>query len=297
MASLDVEWLGVFIEVHRLRSVSLAAERLGLSQARASGVLAKLRRHFGDLLFVRTQSGMAPTPLADRLHPDIERAFTRLASPIRDRAEFDPATARRTFRICMTDISEIVVLPRLINELQRMAPGVGVEAERVSSGSALRLESGELDIAVGYMPSLEAGFYQQTLFRQGFVCLAARRHPRVHGKLTRQAFRREGHVVVTTSGTGHDIVEREYRRRGLQREVPLRVPSFLGIARLVAETELLATVPQLLAESFATQEAINILATPVPLPTYAVKLHWHLRFHADPGNAWLRQRVARLLTH
>lgn len=296
MAGLDIEWLGVFIEVHRARSVSVAAERLGLTQARASGVLNKLRRHFGDALFVRTRLGMAATPFADRVLPDVELAFTRLASSARDRMEFDPSSARRSFRICMTDISEIVLLPGLVNALQRIAPGVTVEAERVSSGSAARLESGDLDIAIGYMPSLEAGFYQKVVFRQGFVCLAARRHPRMRGKVTRQSFCREGHIVVATSGTGHAIVEREYKKRGVNRNVLLRVPSFLGVARLVAETELLATVPQRLAEAFEQQEAIAVHPTPVPLPTYAVKLHWHSRFHAEPGNVWMRKLVSQLLT-
>ena len=196
----------------------------------------------------------------------------------------------------MTDISEIVVLPRLVNALQRSAPGVVVEAERVASSSAARLESGELDLAVGYMPTLEAGFYQQTLFRQGFVCLASNRHPRIRERLTRQQFSREGHVVITTSGTGHTIVDRELTRRGVKRRIALRVPSFLGVARLVSETELLAIVPLRLAEAFARQEAIAIHATPVPLPTYAVKLHWHSRFHAEPGSVWIRRQIARLMT-
>ena len=85
-------------------------------------------------------------------------------------------------------------------------------------------------------------------------------------------------------------------RRGVKRRIALRVPSFLGVARLVSETELLAIVPLRLAEAFARQEAIAIHATPVPLPTYAVKLHWHSRFHAEPGSVWIRRQIARLMT-
>ena len=124
MASLDIEWLGVFVEIHRMRSVSRAAQKLGMAQARASGILAKLRRHFGDPLFARTSRGMEPTSYADRILPDALQCFDRLAVPDRYRHVFDPASALRRFRICMTDISEVVILPGLINELCRMAPGV-----------------------------------------------------------------------------------------------------------------------------------------------------------------------------
>jgi DNA-binding transcriptional LysR family regulator len=293
MAKLDIYWLGVFVEIYRTRSVSLAADRLGLAQARVSGVLSKLRRHFGDPLFARTSQGMEPTPYADQVYPDILQCFERLATPPSQHA-FDQATARRQFRICMTDISEIVVLPLLINELRRLAAGVTIEAERISADSPDRLESGDVDLAVGYMPSLEAGFYQQTLFRQGFVCLAALRHPRIQKPPTPHVFSKEGHIVVTTSGTGHSIVDREFAKRGIDRNIILRVPSFLGVARLVAKTELLAIVPRRLAQAL-DQEAVNVFAPPISLPSYAVKLHWHARFHGDQGNIWLRKVVAQVL--
>jgi DNA-binding transcriptional LysR family regulator len=149
---------------------------------------------------------------------------------------------------------------------------------------------------VGYLPDLEAGFYQQTLFRQGFVCLAAKRHPRIRERMTRDLFSTEGHVVVTSSGTGHVIVEQEYSRKKIERNIKLRVPSFLGVGHIVATTELLTTVPQRLADVVASNEAVKIYPTPIALPSYEVKLHWHSRYHADPGNAWVRKLIARLLS-
>jgi DNA-binding transcriptional LysR family regulator len=296
MAKLDIDWLAVFIEIKKTQSVSLAAERLGLSQARASGILGKLRRYFGDELFARTSRGMEPTPYAERTYPDIVQMFERLSAPKSRRDLFDPATAVRQFHICMTDISEIVVLPSLAKEIRRLSAGITIEAERISNESSVRLESGDVDLAVGYMPSLEAGFYQQALFEQGFVCLSSKSHPRIRARPNRQAFCKEGHIVVTTSGTGHSIVEREFAKRAIERDIVLRVPSFLGVARLVARTELLAIVPRRLAEVLCDQEEINIFGTPIPLPTYMVKLHWHARFHADAGNIWLRKLIPRVLT-
>lgn len=295
MAKLDIDWLNVFVEVYKTQSVSLAAERLGIAQANASVALGKLRRHFGDRLFARTSRGMEPTPYAQEVYPDIAATVQRLARLAGTRARFDPGTAQRQFRICMTDISEVVVLPALVNHLQRAAPGVVVEAERVGTDSPRRLEAGELDLAVGFMPHLEAGFYQQVLFQQDFVCLAAKNHPRVRGRLNKAAFIAEGHIVVTTSGTGHAIVDKVLAQRGFERRVVLRVPSFLGVARLVARTELLVVVPRRLGEAVAQQESVALHDPPVKLPPFAVKQHWHERFHADAGNAWLRAVMAQVV--
>ncbi|WP_374673784.1 LysR family transcriptional regulator [Ideonella sp.] len=293
MAKLDIDWLRVFLAIHHSGSVTRAAEQLGLSQATASIMLGKLRRHFADPLFVRSAHGMVPTPHALSLHAGIAAAVQQLDTLAGTAARrFDPLTAERAFRVAMTDISEIVILPALVNRLQRLAPGVRIEAERIAADSARRLESGELDLAVGFMPQLEAGFYQQTLFEQDFVCLAARSHPRVQGRLTRRGFLAEGHLVVTTSGTGHAIVDKVLARQGWPRRVVLQVPGFLGVARLVATTELLVVVPRRLGEALARQERVQVLAPPLALPPFAVKQHWHERVHADVANGWLRRTLA-----
>jgi DNA-binding transcriptional LysR family regulator len=295
MARLDIEWLNVFVEIYKTQSVSRAAERLEMAQANASIALGKLRRHFGDRLFSRTSRGMEPTPYAQQIYPDVAATVLRLAKLIGPRASFNPATAQRQFRVCMTDISEIVVLPTLVNHLQRTAPGVLIETERISTDSPQRLESGDIDLAVGFMPHLEAGFYQQTLFEQNFVCLAAEHHPRVQSAPNKRAFLAEGHIVVTSSGTGHAIVDKVLAQKGFRRRIVMKVPSFLAVARIVAQTELLVIVPRRLGEALAQQERVRLLEPPVKLPRFAVKQHWHERFHADAGNAWLRGTLALLL--
>lgn len=296
MAKLDIDWLHVFVEVYKTQSVSRAAERLQMAQANASIALAKLRRHFGDRLFSRTSRGMEPTPYATQIYPDVIASVERLSALVEGpRSAFDPASAQRQFRVCMTDISEIIVLPALVNHLQHAAPGVVIEAEHISTDTPRRLESGEIDLAVGFIPHLEAGFYQQTLFEQNFVCLASDRHPRVQTRPGKREFLAEGHIVVTTSGTGHAIVDKVLAQKGYERRVVLKVPSFLGVARLVAQTEFLVIVPRRLGEALAQQERVRLFDPPTPLPSFAVKQHWHERYHADAGNAWLRKTLAELL--
>ncbi len=294
MSKLDLEWLAVFDEIYKTGSVSKAADRLGIAQAAASTMLNKLRVHFDDRLFARTAQGMQPTPHAQGIHVHVREVLSQMEQARGSRSLFDPARAQRSFRICMTDISEVVLLPGLLDQLRRTAPGVHIETEIISNDSGRRLEDGEVDLAVGFMPQLDAGFYQQTLFMQNFVCLAAQNHPRIGDRLTRKRFEAEAHAVISSSDTGHAIVDKTIARLGIERNVVVRLSSFLSVARIVAHTELIVIVPRILGAVLATQEPVKLLEPPFALPAYAVKQHWHERFHADAGNVWLRRTVARL---
>jgi DNA-binding transcriptional LysR family regulator len=296
MSKLDLDWLSVFVEIYKTQSVSRAAQALGMEQASASIALGKLRRHFDDPLFCRTATGMAATPRAQAIYPDVLEAVALLDKARGTAAEFLPRLAEREFKICMTDISEMVLLPRLIDHLQQVAPRVAIEAEIISSNSRARLESGETDLAIGFTPHLEAGFYQQALFAQDFVCLAASNHPRIGSKLTRKAFLNEGHISVVSAATGHVIVDKVLAQHKIQRRIVLRVPSYLGVARILAQTDLLVIVPRLFGQALASQDRVKLLEPPIALPNYTVKQHWHERFNRDAGNMWLRKTVAELFS-
>lgn len=294
MKRFDLELLLIFDEIYKTGNVTRAADNLGLPQSTVSLGLGKLRGHFNDQLFTRTARGMVPTPRAQNAIEDVRRSLQALQHALADQPVFDPAASKREFRICMTDISEIVLLPRLLNHLRETGPGIHLEISKISPDSPADLASGAVDLAVGFMPHLEAGFYQQKLFDQHFVCLVAKGHPRVGDTLSLEALRSEAHLRVRTSGTGHAIVDRMLAREGIERNVVLNLPSFLGVARIVAQTELLAIVPERYAAELASTEAVRMLPVPVELPSYQVKQHWHERYHADVSNRWLRQLLAAL---
>ena len=296
MAKLNLDWLEVFVHIYKTQSVTRAASQLGMEQASASIALSKLRQHFDDPLFVRTATGMLPTPRAQCIYPDVLEALARIEAARGAPAAFSAADAGREFRICMTDISEIIILPKLVNYLKQHAPSLVIEAQKISADTRHRLASGDVDLAVGFLPNLEAGFYQQALFEQDFVCLAAKSHPRVQGKLTARLFSNEGHILVSTSGTGHAIVDKMLAQQKIERRVVLRVPSFLGVARIVAQTDFLVVVPRLLGMALATQEQVQVLEPPTKLAHYKVKQHWHERFNADGGSIWLRHTMSKLFS-
>jgi DNA-binding transcriptional LysR family regulator len=166
-------------------------------------------------------------------------------------------------------------------------------AEAIERGRAYAA-AGEADLAIGFMPQLEAGFYQQSLFSQRFVCMVRRDHPRIDDKLTLKQFEKEAHIQVITSGTGHYIVDKVLQQRHVKRKIALRVPNFLGIALIVANSDLVVTVPARLAQAVAAMANVKTVESPISFPAFAVKEHWHERYHNDPRNQWIRNVVAQL---
>ena len=292
-ALLDVNLLQLFELIYSSRSVTRAAEHLGLAQPTVSIWLAKLRKQLNDPLFVRTPSGMLPTPEADALIGTVRQALESLRYLAQREARFDPATSDRRFRICMTDASHITLLPQLLAHVRSTAPGVRLGAERIDNQTAQRLESGEADLALGLIPELGAGFYQQSLFTQDWVCLANAQHPRIGETLSADMYQVEGHINVV-SGTGHHLLDASLERHHLEHRVVLELPGFLGLTAIVSTTDLLVTLPRQIGETLAKLGGLNVFSCPIPIPTFTVKQHWHTRYHNDPGNRWLRGLCAGL---
>jgi len=291
---MDMKLLAVFDEIYKTRSVSRAGENLGLPQTSVSLALARLRRQFDDQLFVRTANGMVPTPRAALLIPQLRQALQLLQSATQQQVRFDPASSSRIFRIAMTDISHLEFLPAMMNKLAKTAPNTQIKVLRITAETGKLLESGDADLAIGYMPELEAGFYQQKLFKDGFACVIRRDHPRVDRKLTENRFKSERHVVLIAPGTGNEIVEHELKRQGMQRKVALSLPTLPGVGNLLANTDLIATVPERVAQTLAKIAHVKILVPPYRFPDFSIKQHWHERYHQDPGNRWLRSTLAEL---
>ena len=291
---MDMKLLAVFDEVYKTRSVSRAGDNLGLAQTSVSLALGRLRRQFNDPLFVRTSEGMLPTPQASALVDPLRQALELLRTATQQQVVFDAATSKRRFRISMTDISHLQFLPALMQRLGKVAPGVHIEMLRITNETPKLLEAGESDLAVGFMPELEAGFYQQKLFEQGFACVVRRDHPRVGARMTGGIYKRERHVAITAVGSGHDQVEGAMQRLGIDRQVALSLPTLPGLGNLIANTDLIATVPDGVAHMLVSIAKVKALAPPFSLPSFAIKQHWHERYQQDPANRWLRSVIAEL---
>ena len=295
VGDLDLNLLRAFDAVLREGSVTAAAERLGLSQPAMSNALSRLRNLLGDPLFMRTTGGMRPTPLAQQLAAPVQQALDLIRASFSRQAGFDPKTSDRIFRLQLTDVGEIAFLPPLLERLQLEAPGVRVETQHLPQdevGDALA--SGEVDLALGFLPELSQGIVQKRLFRDRYVCLVRADHPRVGSRLTLTQFLAATHVLVSSRGSAHEIVEQTLRNQGLRRRIALRVPHFTVVPMILARTDHMVIVPEGLVRAVAPFGRFKSLRPPVDIPALDVKVHWHERFDQDPGMIWLRGLIVEL---
>jgi DNA-binding transcriptional LysR family regulator len=289
---IDLNLLVILDRLRSERRVSKVAETLGLSQPAVSNALARLRRRLGDELFLRTPAGMVPTPYAEQLAEPVGRALALLHGALNERSRFEPAASRRSFTVGMTDIGEIYFLPTLLQRLREQAPHVAFSTVRNTTAHLKdEMEAGRVDLAIGLLPQLKAGFFQRRLFSQRYVCLFRKGHRLDRKKLSLADFTAAEHLVVVSAGTGHGKVDELLRRSGIERQVRLTVPHFVGVGHILQASDLVATVPERLAQQLVVPFGLVSVAHPAPLPEGAIHVFWHAKFHQAPANQWLRALV------
>jgi DNA-binding transcriptional LysR family regulator len=289
---IDLNLLVVFDVMVEQRSVTRAAEALGLSQPATSAAVARLRTLFGDPLFVKTGPSMQATPRAMALAIPIRRVIDTLKEDILQASAFDPAQADKTFDLIAPDIAEFILLPRLLARLRTEAPGVKLRmASMPRHAAAQALESGAAELALGYFPDLQkTGFFQQRLFKHSYVCIVRRDHPHIGDRMTMKQFLSTPHAVVSPEGREH-LVERFLNTKQLQRQVALELSHFMSLFSIIASSDLVATVPHDLAEFCEQNGNIRIVAPPVKMPEVEVHQFWHQRLNKDAANVWFRGLV------
>jgi DNA-binding transcriptional LysR family regulator len=297
MSELDLNLIPYLVALDETRNVSRAGDLLGVSQPRVSAALGRLREHFGDPLFVRTSRGMEPTPRALALVPAARDALAQIRRGLVAPHDFDPATDTSTFSIALSDVGEIVFLPRLLQELARRAPRANLRSVSLPHAEIERgLEAGSVDLAVGYFPDLGgSNFFQQRLFTHHFICLMRRGHPLAGKPLTLEQFLACGHAVVRAEGRSQEILEQHLAKARLQRRAVLETPHFMSLPFILGRTDLIATVPHAIGYAYVAEHAsITLVEPPLPLPRFDLRQHWHRKYHNDPRTAWLRGMVADL---
>ena len=297
---IDLRLLYTVEAIHRTGSLTAAGEALGLSQPALSHQLRRLREIFNDPLFLRSPAGMHSTPRAEALVKSVLRIQSTVRAELGSVADFDPATVDREFTLCMTDVGEMVLLPKLLGRLRGEAPNVRIRTMSTPPRqTADLLETGEADLALGPFPELSgAALKCQRLFDRGFLCLVAEDHPRVGERIDLDQYLGEPHMFIASAGRSEESFEKFLLSRRLSRRIVLRVPHMLAVPNVVRESDLLATVPQsvgLLFRSYAGIRAIDLpFEDAVQPPRTTVSQFWSARFDRDPANMWLRGLVAQI---
>ena len=295
MEDLDLTQIRLLAELLRLRSVSRAAQRLGISQSAASHALAKLREHLGDPLFTRTRDGFQPTPFGARLGHASCEALDVLVAGLNSMDRFDPATTSRVFTFLTNDVGQVVLLPRLLKFLKKRAPAATVRVlpiPLIDPGAAL--SSGEVDFAFGFFDNLTAGFLQTLVVHERYVCIVRLGHRLFRDGMNLEAFKETEHAVADATGMAHAVLDRLLARHRVHRKIALRVPALHVLPMIVADSDLLAVVPGRLAEAFMSRLPIKVMPPPVPIPTYDIRIHWHERYTHDPAIKWMRREFVSL---
>lgn len=150
------------------------------------------------------------------------------------------------------------------------------------------MESGRVDLAIGLLPELKAGFFQRRLFRQRYVCLFRKGHPLDRKRFTLSDFQEAEHLLIASAGTGHGKVDDLIRRSGIERKVRLTVSHFVSVGHILQRSDKVATVTERLAQSLADPFGLVLHPHPVALPDVAINLFWHAKMHRSGLHQWLR---------
>lgn len=289
--------LNLLLTLHALLSeqhVSRAALRLHRSQPAVSHALAQLRELFADPLLVRRGGRLQLTARAEALHAPLQEALQQLDGLL-GTPGFEPARARRTFRLAMSDYGARVVLPALMRLLRREAPGIDLVVSQGSREAMLgQLIDGEADLALGVFPELPTEMAQQVLFEESFVCLAERTSLPPRGGLALEAWLARPHVLVAVRPGIDNEIDQALASLGARRRIALTLPHW-GVAQsLIAGTDLVLTVARRSLAGARLDPALRQFAPPLAISPFAFAQAWHSRRDGDAGHRWLRARIQAL---
>lgn len=290
---IDLNLLKVFEALLEERSVTAAGARLGLAQSSISHALRRLRAVLGDPLFVRGTHGMQPTSGAIRLSAPISQALTSLQAALDDSTSFDPSSSRRVFTLLMTDIVELMFLPRLTSHLSTVAPGIQFVVQQLPRQSYRdALEQGTADLALGQMPGRSHDLLHEYLFDEHFTCVMRAGNP-LRRSLTLATYMKAEHLVIGSPAISESLIKKALGARASHRRIRLRVPHYMIAPFVLAHTDLVAILPRTLSAAFTRLGVLAEVPVPFPIPPVITRQFWHSRSTHDPACQWLRGVIAR----
>ena len=292
----DLNLMPVFLALMEERSVTRAAERLGMTQPALSNALTRLRAMLLDPLFVRERYGMQPTQKAQELAPVIAAALASLDEVVLGQQEFDPAKATQLITVAPNSYVEFVLVPAIVARLRELAPGIRLRLTPFGTDLAeTGVVSGSTALVLGRIVDPPDNVVVQHLMDDGIACVVRADHPKVSGKrITKKQYEQMKHVNMLPPGRLRVGLFQKLESQGLKREVAVSVTHFLAIPEMVAVTDYCATLPRLICRRLLSDARLKVLPAPVDLGTFPVEMAWHVRYRHDPAHQWLRQIIAEV---
>ena len=304
--TLDLNLLRVFDEVMTECSLTRAAHKLSLTQPAVSNALRRFRQAMGDELIKRSGQEMAPTPAALALWPAVREALRQLQEVLAP-GSFVPARANNTFVLAMADATAAVLIPGLIEVMDREAPGVPIRVVPLATRDPRRLlEDEAVDLAIGYFPAALAdltaraqsgaavAYAHQRMYSGHYVCVMRRDHPLARGALTLDRYCSARHLLVSFSGRPFGFIDDGLAQVGRERRVVVTVNQFFTAGKVVANSNLLTVLPRHFVSVTGIADQLVLRELPFPMPPVQVDALWHHRVHRDGAHEWLRATLSTL---
>ena len=295
LGGLDLNLLTALHALLTEAHVGKAAQRLGLSQPATSHALGRLRDLLGDPLLVRRGSRLELTPRAESLKNPVCLAVDHVREVFRSEV-FDPLTSSRSFAIILPDHLMDLIVPALLERIEKSAPNVRIDIKpwRGSSVALMPELTGSIDIAIACAPMDFAGFARQRLFADTEAVACRKGHPRRTKLRTMDGFLSAMHVAVIPSGKQEDAVDTWLREHSVERRIRLCVPSYLQALHVASRTDLVAFIPRRLIEAVAGTLQLEIVEPPIDPGFYEEFLFYPSRSIADAGSVWLRSQLSAI---
>jgi DNA-binding transcriptional LysR family regulator len=306
LSRIDLNLFVLFEAVREEAHVGRAAERLNLSPSAVSHGLSRLRRLLNDPLFLRTPKGVVPTERAEELAGPIAEILAQARRVVATAEPFDPTTSTRRFTIGAPDGALAAILSPLLARLRKTAPSVDigirqvlplpgpVDADRAWSVGLADLESRALDIAILPVDRVPPRFAIRRLFDEEFVIGMQKGHAFAR-KPTLDRYCEARHLVVSMAGDPFGFVDKALAEHGRSRRLAMTVPNFMLALALVADSDLLAALPQSLLSRNTARFGLQSVPAPVPLPNFQISAIATRAALTDAGVAWLFGVLGELL--
>ncbi len=294
LRNFDLNLLLAFEVLMQERNVTRAAERMFVTQSAMSHTLHRLRQQLDDPLLVKTPSGMQPTERALALVDPIHSLLLEMERLLEPPQAFDPSSSQRRFTIAATDYMEFLLLPDLFRLIEQVAPGVDIQIKRTESAFPLtQLENGSLDVVLGFGSILEppSQLCCEHLFVDLMACVVRENHPDIVDPPSLERYLSAAHMLISRTGSQVGVIDDKLAEMGLERRIRLIVPHFLSAPLIVAESDMILSLPYRLAAQFRKLVALKILPVPIELPSYELVLIWHPLREKDPAHYWLREQI------
>ena len=289
---VDLNLFVIFDAIYKERSITKVASLLNLTQPAISNALNRLRQSFDDQLFVRTPDGMQPTPLAEKVIPDVKKALQLLERSVGRDSGFDPWTSNKVFKLGFSDLASYLLNSLLIQKLQGLAPNVVLQTYYLDRATAVEdLKSGALDLLLDAPVFNAREFEQKKVAVLPYAVAMNQAHDLAKKKLTIDRYLNAEHIHVSSRRKGSGQMDQALHSMGNKRTVRMRTQSYISAAKATSETSLLWTAPLALLKEIQGSYQLKVKTLCFEVEPLRWNLYWRKKDSEDPSAKWIREMV------